>query len=156
MSVNAILLSSLMLIAGMGIPIMAALNTGLSHHIQSPMAAVLILTAVAMAIAALGMTITARPNLAAISSAPPLYFFAGTLFILYIASITFAAPKIGLGTAVFYVLLGQLISASIIDHFGLWGVPISAITPRRLLGLAFIAFGVYLARKEIIAPIPPP
>ncbi len=156
MSANTLFLSSLMLIAGMGIPVMAALNTGLSQHLQSPMGAVLVLTLVAMIIAVLGLTISGGPNLTAIGTTPPIYFFAGALFVLYIGSITFAAPKIGLGTAVFYVLLGQLISASIIDHFGLWGSQISIITPKRLLGLAFMALGVYLARKDVIPPVPHP
>ena len=47
----------------------------------------------------------------------------------------------------FYVLLGQLIAATIIDHFGLWGAVTTPVTARRLLGLVVMAAGVYLARK---------
>ena len=45
--------------------------------------------------------------------------------------------------AVFFVLLGQLIAAAAIDHFGLWGAVQAAITPKRVLGIAVI--GVLLA-----------
>ena len=37
-------------------------------------------------------------------------------------AITFAAPRIGLANAVFFVLLGQLLMAAAIDHFALLGV----------------------------------
>ena len=67
----------------------------------------------------------------------------------YVLSITWAAPRIGIGNAVFFVLLGQLIAAALIDHFGLWGAMVATLTPRRLVGIAVMAQGVYLARKPV-------
>ena len=60
-----------------------------------------------------------------------------------------AAPKIGIGNAIFFVLLGQLAAAAAIDHFGLWGAMKSTLTPRRAAGIAVMALGVYLARKPV-------
>ena len=37
--------------------------------------------------------------------------------VFYILSITTIAPKFGIGNAVFFVLIGQLASAAVIDHF---------------------------------------
>ena len=56
---------------------------------------------------------------------------------------------IGLGNAIFFVLLGQIVAAAIIDHFGLLGAIQSAITPKRALGLVVMAVGLYLARKPV-------
>jgi bacterial/archaeal transporter family-2 protein len=46
-------------------------------------------------------------------------------------------------------LLGQLAAAAAIDHYGLWGAVQTAITPRRIAGIAVMAIGVYLARKPV-------
>ena len=150
MSASQFVLSGLMLLAGIGIPVMAALNAGLGVRLESAMGAVVILCCVALSLACLTLMFTARPDVKALSTTPPVYFLAGFLFIFYIAGITFAAPRIGLANAVFLVLLGQLISAAVIDHFGLFGAPVSPVTQKRLLGIAFMVVGVYLARKEII------
>ena len=71
----------------------------------------------------------------------------GALFLFYILSITYAGPKMGIGNAVFFVLLGQIVAAAAIDHFGLWGAIKSEITPRRIAGIVLMAAGVYLARR---------
>jgi len=51
------------------------------------------------------------------------------------------------GNAVFFVLLGQLVAAAVIDHFGLMGALPFALTPRRALGIAVMALGVWLAKR---------
>ena len=154
MSISQALLSALMLIAGIGIPIMAAWNAGLGSRIDHPLAAVVILCAVALVIGVVLLAFTGLPDVSNIKTVPPLYFFAGTLFVLYIASITFAAPRIGLANAVFFVLLGQLISAAMIDHFGWWGSIQSPITTKRIIGILVMAVGVYLARKDVTGSLP--
>ena len=154
-TITQALLSVLMLIAGIGIPIMAALNAGLGSRIGHPFAAVVILCAVAFLIGVVLLAFMGLPDLSNIKTIPPFYFIAGSLFVLYIASITFSAPKIGLANAVFFVLLGQLISAAIIDHFGLWDSIQSPITPKRIIGILVMAVGVYLARKDVTSSLPP-
>ena len=62
-------------------------------------------------------------------------------------SVTLSAPRIGVGNAIFFVLLGQLIAAATIDHFGLFGALKTELTVRRALGLVVMAVGVYLAKK---------
>ncbi|MEO0746705.1 MAG: DMT family transporter, partial [Pseudomonadota bacterium] len=53
----------------------------------------------------------------------------------------------GIGNAVFFVLLGQLISAAAIDHFGLFGAQATALGPARLGGIALMAAGVWLTQQ---------
>lgn len=155
MTSTQVLLSALMLIAGIGIPIMAAWNAGLGSRTGHPFAAVVVLCAVALVISIAFLVFTGVPDLSNAPKVPTFYFFAGALFILYIASITFAAPRIGLANAVFYVLLGQLISAAVIDHYGWWDAVRSPITPKRIFGIFIMAVGVYLARKDVMSALPP-
>ena len=51
-----------------------------------------------------------------------------------------------LSMAVFFVLLGQLISAAAIDHFGLFGAQVSPITLMRALGISVMAAGVWITQ----------
>lgn len=136
-----------MLAAGIGIPILAALNAGLGTRLGSPVAAAAILFTVALSATLLVLALKGAPVLAAVVTAPKHLFLAGLLVAFYILSITFIAPKFGVGNAVFFVLLGQLISAALIDHFGLFGARISPLSLSRAGGIALMAAGVFLTQK---------
>lgn len=139
----------LMFLTGVGIPIMAAFNSGLGQQLGSPVAATFVLFAVGLVLAGAVLVATGSiPEMGRFTFERP-YVYLGAAFILFYAlSITWAAPRIGVGNAVFFVLLGQLVAAAIIDHFGLWGALKSEITLRRVTGIAVMALGVYLAKKS--------
>lgn len=137
----------LMLVAGMGIPLMAALNANLGQHIQSPVAASAILFGLGFVVSALLLMFVGLPNFGALRGASPWVFAAALLVAFYLISITWSAPRIGIGNAVFFVLLGQLIAAAAIDHWGLFGAIQSSLTWKRAIGLLVMALGVYLAKK---------
>lgn len=138
----------LMFLTGIGIPLMATLNSGLGRQIASPYAATFILFGVGFLLAGAVMLMSGGfPAADKFRGIGPHFYMGAVFVVFYIAAITWAAPKIGIGNAVFFVLLGQLIAAAAIDHWGLWGAVQSAITPRRVLGIAVMALGVYLARK---------
>ncbi|MFU8882180.1 MAG: DMT family transporter [Rhodobacterales bacterium] len=136
-----------MLAAGIGIPILAALNAGLGTRLGSPIAAAAILFVVALSTTLVFLAIKGAPALSSVVTAPKHLFLAGLLVAFYILSITFIAPKFGVGNAVFFVLLGQLISAALIDHYGLFGAKISPLSLSRAGGIALMAAGVFLTQK---------
>lgn len=80
-------------------------------------------------------------------TAPKHLFLAGVLIGFYVLSITFIAPRFGLGNAVFFVLLGQLISAAAIDHFGLFNAQVSPLSLTRAGGIGLMAIGVWLTQQ---------
>jgi len=45
------------------------------------------------------------------------------------------------------VLLGQLISAAAIDHFGLFGAQVSPLSMTRMGGIALMAAGVFVTQQ---------
>ena len=144
----ALLLALLMLVAGIGIPVMATLNAGLGQRLASPVAASAVLFAVAFTLAMAALFSAGRPPaLTSFTAVPWIYYAGGFFTVFYILAITYAGPKIGIGNAVFFVLLGQMVAATIIDHFGLWGAILTPVTGKRILGLIVMAIGVYLARK---------
>lgn len=140
-------LALIMLLAGIGIPVLAALNAALGRSIGAPAVASVALFAVAFSIALIVALATTPGAVARLATAPKHLFLAGVLVAFYILSITWIAPVIGVGNAVFFVLLGQLIAAAIIDHFGLFSAPISPLTPTRAAGIALMATGVFVTQK---------
>lgn len=137
-----------MLSAGFGVPVMAAANANLGRSLGSTFLAVAILCSVASLIA-FGMLLLNAPGEAErIWPTNITYYSAGILFVIYIGSITYASPRIGLGNAIFLVLVGQLISAAIIDHYGWFASMQSPITERRFIGLALMVAGIFFARSE--------
>ena len=139
-------MAGVMLLTGIGIPVMAALNGALGTRIGAPAAAAT-LFAVALACAVAVTLVSGGASVTKLAAAPA-YLFAGGLFVaFYVLSITLLAPRMGVASAVIFVLLGQIVSAAIIDHFGLLGAPQSPITLPRAIGLAFMVAGVYLARR---------
>lgn len=140
----------LMFLTGIGIPLMATLNSGLGRQLASPAAATFILYVVGLGLS-FGVMLAAGgwPAASKFDGIGPHFYLGAVFVVFYIFSITWAGPKIGIGNAVFFVLLGQLIAAAAIDHYGLWGAVQSSITWRRVAGIAVMAFGVYLARKTV-------
>ncbi|WP_343081226.1 DMT family transporter [Ostreiculturibacter nitratireducens] len=137
-----------MLAAGIGIPVLAALNAQLGGRLGSPAAAATILFVVAFVGAATVLFATGRPAaLAALPGQPKHLFLAGLLVAFYVLSITWVAPRFGVGNAVFFVLLGQLISAAAIDHFGLMGAMVKPLTLSRGGGILLMAAGVLLTQR---------
>ncbi|PUB18691.1 DMT family transporter [Yoonia sediminilitoris] len=137
----------IMLCAGIGIPVLAALNAGLGRTIGSPAVAASVLFVVAFAAAVVVALLTNPQAVMKLAAAPKYQFLAGLLVAFYLLSITWIAPTMGVGNAVFFVLLGQLISAAAIDHFGLFGAQTSSLTLTRAAGIALMAAGVFVTQK---------
>ncbi|KIC50777.1 DMT family transporter [Tateyamaria sp. ANG-S1] len=136
----------IMLLAGIGIPILAALNAALGTRVGSPAAAATVLFIIAFVTAATVFVLTGAQGLSKVAAAPKHLLLAGVLIAFYVLSITYIAPHFGVGNAVFFVLLGQLISAAAIDHFGLFGAQATALSATRMGGIALMAAGVWLTQ----------
>lgn len=138
--------ASIMLAAGIGVPVLAALNAALGVRLGSPVAAATILFTVALCFTGVILVFAGPSKLAGAVDAPKHLFLAGTLIAFYVLTITWIAPKFGVGNAVFFVLLGQLISAAAIDHFGLMGAVPSPISLTRAAGIAIMGVGVFVTQ----------
>lgn len=142
-------IAALMLLAGVGIPIMATLNAGVGQQLQNPVAASVTLFVAALLLSCLALFATGMPSASQLAAVPAWRYLGALLVVFYILSITWAGPRIGIGNAVFFVLLGQLIATAAIDHWGLWGAPVTPLSVKRALGIAVMALGVWLAKKPL-------
>lgn len=136
----------IMLLAGVGIPLLAALNATLGVRLGSPATAAMVLFLVAFIAAVLFWVFAGAQGLGRVAGAPKHLYLGGLFVAFYVLSVTYIAPQFGVGNAVFFVLLGQLISAAAIDHFGLFGAQATALGAARMGGIALMAAGVWLTQ----------
>lgn len=136
----------IMMAAGIGIPTLAALNAALGRYMGAPAAAALVLFAVAFACCLVVTVITGPRAVLGVAGAPKHLLLGGALVAFYVLSVTYIAPHFGLGNAIFFVLLGQLVSAAVIDHFGLFGARVSPLTLTRAAGISVMGIGVWITQ----------
>jgi len=139
--------SALALAAGVGVPIMASISSELGLRLSSTTTAATILFLGAFIISLSASLISGVPALKAFQSAPAYLYVGGFFVAFYVLSITWLIPKFGVGNSIFLVLLGQIISASLIDHFGLLNAPATPLSNTRLLGIALMVIGLFLSRR---------
>ena len=148
---TTVLLWILAFVAGALIPVQAASNAALSRVIGGnvPFAA-LTLFLVAAAATALVALLAGQgwPDAAQLREAPWWSYSGGPIVAFYVLTITFLAPRLGVGTAISLVVAGQVIAALSIDHFGLLRSLTFQLTPTRIIGAALMIVGVYLALKR--------
>ena len=135
----------LMCVAGFGVPVMAALNGGLGSRLDSPALATSILFIVGAVVSLTYLFLSGGISKPPIEQSIPIVFYMGGLFVVfYILSITWVIARFGVANAISLVLLGQLLSMTVINHFGLLGSLQNSVSGQRVGGLALMIAGVCL------------
>jgi transporter family-2 protein len=134
--------------AGALIPLMAILNAGLARGVGGPIQAAVILfaTGLVVSLLAAATAMVRIPELAAISRIPPTQYAGGVIVAFYVLSITFLAPRFGVGNAILFAVTAQLFSSAVIDHFALAGAAPRPLTTLRMIGLTIVISGVVLTQ----------
>jgi bacterial/archaeal transporter family-2 protein len=146
-----LLLGLLALVAGALIPVQAAANAALSKSLQGSVGyAALTLFAVAGAttIAAIALIPGSAPSWGQFRAAPAWSFIGGAIVAMYVLTITFLAPRLGVGAAISLIVTGQILAALLIDHYGLMRSLQFPLTTGRLAGAALMIVGAFLALRR--------
>lgn len=147
---NPFFYALLMFLAGIGIPIMAALNGGLGVKLQNPVLAVIILFSVGLIASLIVLLFTQGLSVPNFEKVSPWYLYSGGIFVIfYVLSITWVGPRFGIANAVSFVLLGQLLAMTLIDHFGAMGSIQYSVTAQRAFGLLLMAAGVLMVVNRV-------
>ena len=139
-------MAATMVLAGMGIPLMAALNGGLGLRLGSPVMAATILFALALIASITLLSLQPGGPRPGFGDVPVYFYLGGLLVAFYVLAVTRIAPVIGVGNAIMLVLMGQLMAAAAIDHLGLLGAPRAPLSAQRAGGIATMLVGIVLAR----------
>lgn len=138
----------LAILAGAMIAIQSVLNAALGGR-TGHLGSVLILTLVSVSV--LLILIRLFPGTADLRQLPGLsqwyLYLGGILGIGILAAPIFLIPRIGATATLTGLVVGQLLLAVLIDHFGAFNVQRVEIDLTRLFGVILLALGAYLITK---------
>lgn len=137
-------------LAGTMVPLQAGINASLRGFFPHPIFAAITSFLVGftiLSIAALTMQAT-PPSWQTIAKVPWWCWLGGSMGACLVLSGIFLSHRLGAGTFVACVILGQLTASVIIDHYGLVGFPVHHVSLQRILGIGLLAGGVVLIRTS--------
>lgn len=137
------------LVMGLFMAIQPAINLELRRFVGSPAQAAMVSTTVSTISLAFFVFVIQRkpwPSLHAALSTPWWIWIGGLLGAAYVAISVVLISRLGAAFAFSLVVLGQMVTALILDRFGWFGVPVHDLSPGRLLGVSLVISGVVLIR----------
>jgi len=137
------------LLAGAMMPTQAGTNNRMAAFVDSPVLSALISFAVGTVALFAYVILSGIPltNLAGAKDAPAIAWVGGLLGAFFVAASVTLVPRLGVAMTFSLIIAGQMIVTLIIDHFGLFGVPVKEISFARIGGILLISAGVVLIRK---------
>lgn len=75
---------------------------------------------------------------------PWYYYLGGLIGVLITYGVVISIPKLGVAVATTAIIVGQVLTACLVDHFGFFGLEKIPFTWLKFLGLIFLAIGAKL------------
>jgi len=145
-TMNKIFFVVLMVIAGWMFGIQSSINGSLGKRIgvyESAFFSFLLGTVVLLVL----VLVIGKGNLLSITEVPRWQMIGGILGVIVVTSMVVAVPHIGVASAVFAVMFGQIMISIVIDHFGLFNAPVIPFDMFRLAGILLTITGLLLIYK---------
>jgi len=135
--------------AGLVLVLQVGMNSTLRAVLDNPLAAAFISFLVGTLALALYMLVTrtpwpARGQLAAV---PAWCWYGGVFGAFYVVTSVIVGPRLGAATLLALIVLGQLLTSLLVDHFGWVGFPQHPLTLLRLTGAVLLFAGVLLITR---------
>ncbi len=86
-------------------------------------------------------------NIRNFKNLPAWMFLSGLFGVVVITSISYTVPRIGAAAAISLIIIGQLVTGLIVDHFGLLEAAQRSIDGYRILAVVFLIIGGYLMAR---------
>ena len=149
----------LVLAAGASWPIQSAVNGQLKVVTKSPFIASLANGAGAAMIAGLVLLVggvllkqMSLPGSAEVSRVPWWAWGGGVFSVLVIVAQSTGAHHLGTASLISLFVVAQSVSALVVDHFGLLGIPARPVGAQRLIGVGLLVIGSVLVTRATLAP----
>lgn len=139
----------LAVIAGMMMPTQASINNKLAGEIGGPILAAFVSFVIGTLALFIYIVVTgvSLNNLTSLKNASIISWTGGLLGAFFVAVSIMLVPKLGVVLAFSLIVAGQMLITLVLDHYGLFGVPVKEVNVQRLLGIVLIIGGVILIRK---------
>lgn len=140
------------------LPIVACLIGGLAIGLQNPLASlmgqrlgivqsVFIIHLGGTMVAALALLATPTGALAGWRSVPWYALGAGALGVTLVGAVTYAIPRLGTAATMALVVAVQLGISTVLDHYGVLGVPQHDLDTTRVAGVVLLLAGAWLVLR---------
>ena len=132
------------LIAGAALASQVAINSQLKTIVGTPIQATCVSLCIG-AMATLAYSTIARqpwPRFGTVAESPWWAWSGGLLGIFYLWATVVTSPRLGVAMTFGLVIAGQVVTSMLLDHFGLFGVPVHPASSARLIGILLVIAGV--------------
>ena len=136
--------------AGVAITIQSGVNSQLRTAIQHPLMAAFISFVVGTIALAVLLTLSkdSIPGLSQYTSVS-WYKYTGGLLGAFVVTVTLVSvTQIGAGNMFVLIVAGQLITAVLMDHFGVLGLKASPVSVQKIFGICLLVAGAWLVNKK--------
>ncbi len=136
----------IVLLAGVGLAVQPPTNAALAKASGSVWLASLVSFAMGTAILFAIWAAADRTMPAALKGAPSWAWLGGLYGACFVAALAYASPRLGLASALTIAVGSQLVTALVLDRFGLLGLSAQPISLMRVAGVVLVIGGVLLVR----------
>lgn len=136
------------LATGAGVAVMTVINARLGVTLGTPFWAALtsftggLATVMVVALASR----QPAPPAGAVAAAPWWLWTGGAFSATFILVSAWLAPRLGVALTLASILVGQMLAALFVDHYGLFGGTVVRVSPPRVFGVALLLAGLVLLR----------
>ena len=88
------------------------------------------------------ISLISKNRLTNLKQIPFIFFLPGILSVITILLNNISIPQIGLTLSIGVTLFGQLVMSSLVEHFGLFGMPVNRFKKEKTLGFSIITLGI--------------
>ena len=136
-------------LCGVVFPTQAGLNGKMTKLVESPILAAFLsfLTGlITLGIYAVVVRIPLK-QLTYAQNAPWYVWLAGVLGAFYVSTVVMLIPRLGVAFTFGLIVAGQMAISMVLDHFGLFDLPVKPISLGKIIGAILLIVAVILIRK---------
>ncbi|MBI4337702.1 MAG: DMT family transporter [Chloroflexi bacterium] len=134
-------------VVGGGAALQAAVNATLARRVGNLEATFVSVTVTWLFVVALLAVGLRSGKLVEVTAAPLYLLIGGFLGAAILITAIIVVPRLGVGTTIAALVVGQLLGALLLDHFGAFGLRHIPISPLRVAGVVLLLLGMRLVLR---------
>jgi bacterial/archaeal transporter family-2 protein len=143
---NLFLVLAVGLAGGVAVGLQGPLTSMMSERLGT-MESIFIVHLGGAILAGLPLLVVRGGNLGAWRSVPWYALAAGALGLVVLGGVSYTIPRIGVATTVTLIVVAELITGALLDHFGLLGATVRVLDPARVIGILVLLVGTWLIMR---------
>jgi transporter family-2 protein len=137
------------ILVGAGLTVQVGMNATVREVLGSAAIATIVNFLVGLVVlVAFAIATGSRVVPGAVTAVPVWAWFGGTLGATYVAAATVLGPRLTAAAFLALTLVGQMVAALIVDHYGAIGFPEQPVTVSRVVGVVLLVVGVLLIMRR--------